>query len=119
MKKKVDLQRLNRQDLVALQDLKEFMLVHLHTPLTLALLRKQTTLSKYKIKGGFAQLFGVTVADFLLQARMEKARALLLQNEKPLKEIAGLVGFKNSKSFHRSFRKYFGVTPGDILRQSL
>ena len=116
--KKVAVQRLNRHDVAALQHLKDYMLAHLHTSITLSVVRAQTTLSEYKIKGGFVQLFGATIADFLFQARMEKAKELLLQNEKPLKEIAGLVGYKNSKSFHRSFRKYFGQTPGSMLRQS-
>ncbi len=115
--KKVVVKRLNRHDLAALQHLKAYMLEHLHKPITMTVLRQQTTLSEYKIKGGFEQLFGISIAGFLLQARMEKARELLLQNEKPLKEIAGLVGYKNSKSFHRSFRKYFGQTPGSLLHQ--
>jgi AraC-like DNA-binding protein len=44
--------------------------------------------------------------------RLERAKALLAQTDKPIKQIAAQLGFGNAKSFIHAFRQWNGVTPG-------
>ena len=47
--------------------------------------------------------------------RLERARQLLLQTRKPIKQIAAEVGFGNEKSFSRAFKAWTG-SPPEFLR---
>ena len=49
--------------------------------------------------------------------REQRARALLLRTNKPLKQIAAEVGFSNEKSFIRAFKSWTGQAP-EAFRQS-
>jgi AraC-like DNA-binding protein len=46
----------------------------------------------------------------------QRARALLLHTQKPLKQIATEIGFSNEKSFIRAFKVWTGASP-DAFRQ--
>lgn len=68
-------------------------------------------LNRTKLQYGFKQLFGVSIYDFQLQKRMEKAKSLLLKTQKSIKEIARLTGYKSTSSFSQAFKKETGVSP--------
>lgn len=63
------------------------------------------------LRRGFRQLYGVTVFDYLLKMRMEKALKLLLQSDKPEREIAFALGFADVTKFVAAFVEAFGQTP--------
>ena len=46
--------------------------------------------------------------------RLDRARDLLLRTGRPVKQVAGEVGFRNEKSFARAFKSRVGVTPGEF-----
>lgn len=68
-------------------------------------------LNRTKLQYGFKQVFGVSIYDFQLQKRMEKAKALLRKTQKSIKEIARLTGYKSTSSFSQAFKKAVGVSP--------
>jgi AraC-like DNA-binding protein len=43
----------------------------------------------------------------------------LRRNNKPIKQVALAVGFRNEKSFARAFRQWTGVSPGEFRRGQL
>lgn len=45
------------------------------------------------------------------EVRMERAKDLLYRTDKPVKQVAAAVGFRNEKSFARAFRQWAGTTP--------
>jgi AraC-like DNA-binding protein len=47
----------------------------------------------------------------------ESAIALLAAGERPINEIAAVLGFAEPSAFHRAFRKWTGLTPG-VWRKS-
>ncbi len=61
---------------------------------------------------------GMTPNDFLLRARVEKARELMADQRKSVTEVAFAAGFSSSQYFSTVFRRYTGQTPGEY-RQSL
>ena len=50
------------------------------------------------------------------EVRHEQAIEQLRRTERPIKQVALAVGFRNEKSFARAFRAWTGVTPGAFRR---
>lgn len=86
-------------------------------PLSLPMLSKAAAINEFKLKAGFRQLYGTSVFDCLQEARMQKARELLVSTDKPLKVICGLTGYPRMTNFITAFRKRFGYTPGSLRRK--
>ena len=84
---------------------------------TIQEISRQVQLNEFKLKAGFKQLFGTGMFECLLRARMEKAKKLLTETDKPMKEIASLTGYEFLTSFITAFRKYFDYTPGSLRRK--
>ncbi len=54
---------------------------------------------------------GASLQQLKDSVRQQRARALLLQTTKPLKQVAAEVGFASEKSFMRAFKAWTGMTP--------
>ncbi len=50
------------------------------------------------------------------EVRREQAIEQLRRGNKPIKQVALAVGFRNEKSFARAFRQWTGATPGEFRR---
>lgn len=63
----------------------------------------------------FAKLFrdftGMAVSHYIKTKQLTKAKALLLETDLPLKEIAYRLGYSTSTNFTSSFRTATGITP--------
>lgn len=59
----------------------------------------------------FRQETGMTFTEYVTKKRMDKAKQLLRQTERPSGEIASEVGFKDSHYFSFVFKKTQGCTP--------
>lgn len=79
-------------------------------------LARRAGLNEFKLKAGFKHVFGMGIFECLQEARMEKARELLLSTNKPVKEICRLAGYPRITNFITAFRRKFGYTPGSLRR---
>ena len=63
----------------------------------------------------FSNLFkaevGMNFTDYLLDIRVEKAKALLKDPKIKVYEIGNLVGYEDAVSFGRAFKKKLGMSP--------
>ena len=64
----------------------------------------------------FRKYHGATIANYVRQRRMERARAEVAADKRPLSVIALDAGFADQSHFTREFRKAFGETPGQYAR---
>jgi AraC-like DNA-binding protein len=87
---------------------------NLDQPGTLLDLSHTIGLNDFKLKRGFKQLYGVTIFEFLIQARMEKARQLLQNADMTVHAVAIAVGYKNISSFTVAYKKKFGQLPSEV-----
>jgi AraC-like DNA-binding protein len=55
---------------------------------------------------------GASLQQLKDEVRLERAKDLLYRTDKPIKQVADAVGFRNEKSFARAFRQWAGVAPG-------
>jgi len=76
-------------------------------------------LSRGHFMRAFKQSTGSTVHAYVEQARLHRAKAMLLEGEAPLKQIAARLGFSDPSSFSLAFRRKTGMAPGRFraLRQ--
>ncbi len=59
------------------------------------------------------QQAGTSYQEILDQLRQELARHYLLHGDLAIQDIASYLGFTESRSFHRSFKTWTGLTPGE------
>lgn len=67
--------------------------------------------SRFKTLRGFTALTGLTPHAYIIQRRLELAKALI-RSGIGLAEAGGEAGFADQSHFHRSFVRRFGMTPG-------
>jgi AraC-like DNA-binding protein len=56
---------------------------------------------------------GTTFRILLTEARQELARELLSAGDASLEEVAYLLGYQDVNAFHRAFKEWEGITPGE------
>ena len=59
----------------------------------------------------FKELSGMTLSEYIVQLRIEKAAALLVSTEDSVELIAETVGYRSASYLSRKFHDYFGCTP--------
>jgi two-component system response regulator YesN len=99
----------------------DFMIRYIHEhyaeDLTLENLAKQLYISKNYLNQLFKKVTGETLTNYIIRVRMEKAKALLLEGNHLIYEIADLVGYQNVPYFSSLFKKYCGVNPSELTRR--
>lgn len=84
---------------------------NLHKHYAIPKLAREVLLNDFVLKKEFKRVFRVTIFEYVIQKRMEKARELLIHTNKPIYEIADLVGYKNATHFSAAFKKVEQITP--------
>ncbi|MFT3923930.1 MAG: AraC family transcriptional regulator [Myxococcales bacterium] len=59
---------------------------------------------------------GKTLSGLLEEARLERARYLLLETDVTIKSIADRLGYSEPSAFHRAFKRWTGQTPAAYKR---
>ena len=85
---------------------------HFAQPLSVPQLAARMFVSPNHFSGRFKREVGVAPAAFIRHLRLEKARALLRETDWPLSRIAAQTGWADAAHLARSFRAFYGQTPG-------
>jgi len=91
--------------------LTDYILAHLHTPLSLETLAQQVSLSSYHFAHLFRQATGETPHQFVIRTRIDRAQRLLRETDSPLSQVALSVGFQSQSHFTQVFKERLGETP--------
>jgi AraC family transcriptional regulator len=75
-------------------------------------LARAAALSPVYFARSFKQLMGVAPHQYLMSARVERVKRMLLSDERTLSDIATLCGFCHQEHMTRVFRRFCGSTPG-------
>ena len=89
----------------------DFLEQHYSEDITLGMAAKHLSLSPSRTCHLISDEFKKPFRKILLEFRLEKAAALLRQEQTRVNEAARLCGFKSVNYFSAAFRKYFGVPP--------
>lgn len=102
---------LKTEDIERISFVKDLLTKNHRYHITINDLSRETQLNRNKLQYGFRQLFGISIDDYRITLRMEKAKELLEQTEKSVKEISILVGYRSLGSFSSMFKKIFMKSP--------
>lgn len=69
-------------------------------------------LSANYISHFFKKTVGISFSEYLGRIRIEKAKGLLKETDFTVKEVGVRVGFSNTDTFNRTFKKVEHITPG-------
>ena len=92
---------------------------HIDKPMKVAELAKRAGMSERSFFRGFQDTMGMSPAEYLLKARIQRATDRLAHGEpdRRISEIAQECGFDDSNYFSRAFRKVVGLSPREFRVQ--
>ena len=79
-------------------------------------LEKEFFISKYHISREFKRQTGITVHQYIVKAKLDLCKRLL-EKGYPMTEIYKICGLGNYNNLFRAFKREFGITPGEYVRQ--
>jgi AraC family transcriptional regulator len=94
----------------------EFIEEHLAEEISLAALAELADLSLFHFARAFTQSFGVPPHRYHMARRMDLARRMLQKPALSVTEIGIQIGFRETSSFTRAFRRFTGLTPTEYRR---
>lgn len=100
-----------------LEEVRQYIDAHFAGAVTLEALARAFFVSKEYLSKVFKQEYGCNVTDYILQLRMEKAKAWLAEESIPIKTVAELTGYEDVGYFYRVFKKHYGIAPGEMRKQ--
>ena len=80
-------------------------------PYTLELLAEMAGMSRSAFSEHFSRTFGRTAMDFVKDVRLRRAAELLVTTQRPIKAIAGDVGYQSRSHFTQAFKEAHGLHP--------
>lgn len=102
---------LNSRDAKRARMLRDFVLEHIHEPLTVEALARNTSMSASTLQRVFKSAYGSTIMEFIRTRRLELARQKLLEEGITVGEAAHLAGYSSSANFSTAFQREFGYPP--------
>jgi AraC-like DNA-binding protein len=94
----------------------EFIQAHLAEDISLTALAELVDLSPYHFARAFKQSFGAPPHRYHMIHRMDRAISLLQRSSLSVTQIGIQLGFRETSSFTRAFRKLTGLTPTEYRR---
>jgi len=106
----------DRLEADTIHQIKQYISEHSHEDISLDGLGKKVGLSPIYISKMFKEKLGVNYIDFLTECRIEKAKKLMRDPEKSIKEITFEVGYHEPNYFSKVFKKMSNVSPKEYRK---
>lgn len=100
-----------------LHSLLDFISKHVESNLTVREMAEFMSMSEKYFSGYFHFHIGMSPKQYLTKCRMTHAIQLLSDPDNSISEIASRLHFSDQYSFTKSFKKYYGETPGKFRKQ--
>ena len=88
-----------------------------NSDLSVDMISDEVGVSRVHLHRKMKELTGQTPHDFIRGIRLKKAAQLLAEKNMNVTEVMYACGFANSASFSTIFRKYYGMSPRDYMRE--
>ncbi|CAM4522221.1 MAG: AraC family transcriptional regulator [Paenibacillus macerans] len=91
----------------------EYMHLHIGQRVTLGELAELVHLSTYYLSRAFKNTTGYSVIEYFNKIKVDKAKELLAEEDKKVKEVARELGFADEFYFSRIFKRMEGISPSE------
>lgn len=98
-------------DAAPISRIKRYIRSHLDSKLSLTEVAEYMQMNPTYLSRYFKEKTGVNFADYCKQAKMERARELLLHTNLKIYEIASQLGYQSTQHFSTAFKEWEGSTP--------
>ncbi|AOY95485.1 DNA-binding response regulator [Cupriavidus sp. USMAA2-4] len=99
------------------RDARRHLLSRLHETPALPSLASALSTNALRLNLAFKRCAGVTVLDFLFEARMQYAASLLTRTTIDIQAVASATGYTTRQNFSTAYRRRFGMSPNESRQQ--
>lgn len=96
----------------------EYIGEHYMEELTISQLARLCFFSEYHFMRFFKKYTGISCLEYIKNLRLEKAASALAGKEQSVLEVCLSCGFSNLSYFYREFKKKYGMTPKQFIRNA-
>jgi AraC-like DNA-binding protein len=107
------------QEVARLQPALTYVTQHYHERISAGTAGRACGLGPFNFSRKFHAAFGLTFREYVLRARINEARRLLVTGNLSVTGVAYSVGFNDGSHFARMFRRYTGLLPSDYRDSDL
>ncbi|MCB2352534.1 response regulator [Clostridium estertheticum] len=69
------------------------------------------SMSSFYLSRIFSKVEGTNIKEYIIKIRMEKAKSMLIEGKKSVKQISLEVGYLDQNYFSKAFKKYTNISP--------
>ncbi len=89
----------------------DYIYSHIHSRITLKQLASHVKLSESYLSKLFYKEIGMSISEYIILQKLEKAKHLLCYSDYSATDIANYLAFSSQSHFIQVFKKYEGITP--------
>jgi AraC-like DNA-binding protein len=97
----------------------QYMHQNINRQVTLTELSKLAQLSPAYLSRTFKEATGYSVIEYFNKIKIDKAKEVIIEGGKKVKEVAGTLGFSDEFYFSRTFKKIEGVSPSEFYSKNV
>jgi len=97
----------------------QYMLQHISDKVTLNELSDLVQLAPTYLSRTFKETTGYSVIEFFNRMKIDKAKELLIEGDKKVKEVAQALGFTDEFYFSRIFKRNEGISPSEYCSKNV
>lgn len=104
-------------DHTLINQIDEYLASNLSNPLSVSIICEEFKISKNRLYSLWKKHFNITVADYILHLRLEKAKHLLADTDWKVHHICTQVGIPDYNYFSKLFKKHYGFSCREFRKQ--
>ena len=92
---------------------------NINNRVTLTELSEMVHLSPFYLSRAFKNATGYSVIEYFNKMKIDKAKELMIEGDKKVKEVARALGFTDEFYFSRIFKKIEGISPSEFYSKNV
>lgn len=105
---------LSERDAMRVTHAYEILIENYISPPSLEQLARRVGVNRTKLAEGFREMFGASVGELCNELRMDRAWYLLSSTDRPINDVALMLGYEHPANFSTAIKRRFGQTPREI-----
>lgn len=94
-----------------LEKVKNYIETNYMNDISLDNLAQYVSMSSFYLSRIFSKAYDTNIKEYIIKIRMERAKGMLIEGNKSVKQIAFEVGYLDQNYFSKAFKKYTNISP--------